>query len=344
MPKIELNLLPTMIGSMPYTDASKAMLQIIKYLPHIPAWPQLPHRDFRELMSAQYSEGFPGLTLDSDGNAVVVEKLFQEQLQKLYEDYLAANYERYAFSIDYAAGFQTYMQTKSLSPLIAKGQVTSPITFALTVKDENDRAILYDDTKKEAVCLLLNLKAKWQEHRLRNHSPNTLLFLDEPALSSFGSAYLPISEETVTAMLSKVLEGLEGLKGIHVCGGTNWEMLLKMTSLDVLNFDAYHFADNLQIYQNEVKKFWRQGKAIAWGIVPTDEKELKEETVFSLKDRLEEKMAFYTRGTDAISFKEIAAQSLLTPSCGLNGLSEEACNQALQILAELSDIMRRKYL
>ena len=34
---------------------------VARFLPDIPAWPQLPQRSFREGMVAQYSEGFPGI-------------------------------------------------------------------------------------------------------------------------------------------------------------------------------------------------------------------------------------------------------------------------------------------
>ena len=344
MKKIEFGMLPTMIGSVPYTDAQKAMLQVIKYLPQLSAWPQLPQRNYRESMVAQFSQGFPGLILNNEGDASILEIPFAAQLQKLYEDHLSNNTDDYALGSDYAIGLQTYLQAKFLGSLVAKGQIVGPLTFSLSVKDENGRAILYDETKKEAACLFLRLKALWQERVLLRQSPNTMIFLDEPALASFGSAYLNVSEETVAAMLGKTLDGLQGYKGIHVCGGTNWEILLKMPQVDVINFDAYKYAYTLQVYQDQLKIYWQNGKTIAWGIVPTDEKDLKEETVHSLKDRLEENIAYYTRAKDSPSFKEIVAQSLLTPSCGLGALSEDACDQAMQILAELSTIMRRKYL
>lgn len=42
--KIEFGCLPTLIGSMSHTDPKEACSQVIKYLPDIPAWPQLPKR------------------------------------------------------------------------------------------------------------------------------------------------------------------------------------------------------------------------------------------------------------------------------------------------------------
>ncbi|MCL2474780.1 MAG: methionine synthase, partial [Chloroflexi bacterium] len=288
MSKAVFNILPTMIGSMPHTDPQKAMLAVIKYLPQIAAWPQLPKRDYFEQMASQFSQKFPGLVLDTDDNATVLEQPFTVEFSSLYEDYLAGDFSKYDLSLQYASGFNAYMNTASLSPTIAKGQMTGPLTFGTSVKDEKGKAIIYDQNKRQAICMFLRLKAMWQESRLRAHSPHTLLFLDEPMMVSFGSAYLPLSQDEVTDMLDQVMESLQGLKGLHICGRTDWEMLLKMPQLDVLNFDAYKYAYTLELYQQQVKDFFRQGKAIAWGIVPTNEEELKNETVASLRDRLEE--------------------------------------------------------
>jgi hypothetical protein len=65
------------------------------------------------------------------------------------------------------------------------------------------------------------------------------------------------------------------------------------------------------------------------------------ESVASLYDRLGEAMAPFTR--EGIPFKQLVAQSLLTPSCTLASLSPEAAIHALESLDELSAKMRSKY-
>jgi len=66
MPKIEFGCLATIIGSMPHTDPELTCSRITKYLKDIPGWPQLPKRSFLENMNVQYSEGFPGLVVDTE--------------------------------------------------------------------------------------------------------------------------------------------------------------------------------------------------------------------------------------------------------------------------------------
>ena len=64
------------------------------------------------------------------------------------------------------------------------------------------------------------------------------------------------------------------------------------------------------------------------------------ETAASLKDRLEEAMSPFTRL--GVRFSQIKEQALLTPSCGLAGLSEDAAEKALELLVRLSNKMRGK--
>ena len=47
MSKTEFNLMPTIIGSMPHRDPVAACKLISRFLTELPAWPQLPMRDYR---------------------------------------------------------------------------------------------------------------------------------------------------------------------------------------------------------------------------------------------------------------------------------------------------------
>ena len=90
-----------------------------------------------------------------------------------------------------------------------------------------------------------------------------------------------------------------------------------------------------------MKSFLERGGTIAWGVVPNDEEVLAKESWPSLRDRLEETMAPFSR--NGVKFKQIIAQGLITPSCGLNVLSPEAANQALELTAKLSSELRSRY-
>jgi hypothetical protein len=313
---------------------------VAKYLPDLPAWPQLPKRSHLENMYAQFSEGFPGLVLEGDKIYVERSADFDSQLEQLYNAASADNPDDYGISTEYAAGLHAFLVLKERHPGMVKGQVTGPISWGLCVTDREQRGILYDDLLAEALAKFLRLKAIWQERFLSQISPNTVIFVDEPYLTSLGTAFVAIPNEQVTTLLEEVFSGIEGLKGVHCCGSTDWSLLLK-SSTDILSFDTYNYADSLSCYPAEVKAFLERGGSIAWGIVPNEEEALAGESIASLYDRLGEAMAPFTR--EGIPFKQLVAQGLLTPSCTLASLSAEAGVRALELLAELSARMRSKY-
>ena len=338
--KIEFNCLPTAIGSMPKTDPKEACSVVAKYLPDLPAWPQLPKRSHLENMYAQFSEGFPGLVLEGDKIYVERSADFDSQLEQLYNAASEDNPDDYGISTGYAAGLHAFLTLKERHPGMVKGQVTGPISWGLCVTDRERRGILYDDLLAEALAKFLRLKAIWQERFLSQVSPNTVIFVDEPYLTSLGTAFVAIPNEQVTTLLEEVFSGIEGLKGVHCCGSTDWSLLLK-SSTDILSFDTYNYADSLSCYPAEEKAFLERGGSIAWGIVPNEEEALAGESIASLYDRLGEAMAPFTR--EGIPFKQLVTQGLLTPSCTLASLSAEAGVRALELLAELSARMRSKY-
>ena len=341
MPDVEFGCLPTAIGSMPHTDPVQACSQVSRYLKHIPTWPQLPKRSFTENMCVQFSQGFPGVVVKENSIYIDRSQNLAQPLEQLYAAYLENDIDKYPISPDYAAGLHYFLTLDNLMPVAVKGQLTGPVTWGLAVTDDNHRAIIYDDVLSDAVAKFLRLKASWQEKTLSQLSKSTIIFVDEPYMASFGSVSMSLSKEKVISLLEEVFAGLSGLKGVHCCGNTDWSVLLK-TSLDILSFDAYNYAQSLSLYPSEIKSFLERKGTIAWGIVPNDESSLTKETVASLKDRLEEAMAPFTR--NGVRFKQLFQQGLLTPSCGLASLSTEAAARALELLSELSATVRKRYI
>ena len=342
MTNTEFNCLPTIIGSMPHTDPQAACSLILRYLKDIPAWPQLPGRAYTENMYVQYSQGFPGVVVKEDRIYIDRSRDLDKPLEKLYAAYLENDVDQFPISPDYAAGLHSFLSMTNLSPRAVKGQIAGPVTWGLTVTDDSGKAIIYDDVLGDAVAKLLRLKAGWQEKALSQICPDTIIFVDEPYMASFGSVSVPLSKEKVISLLEEVFDGITGLKGVHCCGNTDWSVLLG-TSADIVSFDAYDFAGSLSLYPAEVKKFLDRKGAIAWGIIPNSEEALAGESVASLKDRLEEAMAPFTR--NGVRFRQLLEQGLLTPCCGLAPLaSEETVARALELLAELSITVRQRYL
>ncbi len=343
MPKIEFGCLPTIIGSMPHTDHKIACQLIVRYLKDIPAWPQLTKRSFLENMYVQYSEGFPGLMVNTEEKRIFVDHSqdLSKPLERFYSAYLENDIDKYPISPEHAAGLYTLVNMDNLTPCAVKGQITGPVTWGLTVTDKERHGIIYDETLGDVVAKLLKLKASWQEKELKRVSKDTIIFVDEPYMSAFGSVGFLLPKDKIISLLEEVFAGISGLKGIHCCGNTDWSIILK-TSVNILSYDTYNYAQSLSLYSADIKKFLERGGAIAWGIVPNEAELLAKESAASLKDRLEEAMVPFAR--QGILFKDLIAQGLLTPSCGLVPLaSEELAERALEILTELSIRIRKRY-
>lgn len=342
MPGIELNALPTMIGSVPYTDPVTACEKVLHYLKDVPAWPQMPKRSFVENMYVQYSEGFPGIVIQDEKIFVDRAQDLDKPLEKLYTAYLENDIYKFPVGKDYAPGLYRFLTFTDLPVRAVKGQLTGPVSWGMTVTDNDGRSIAYDDILADASARLLKLKAAWMETELRKISKNTIIFIDEPYLHSIGSAFFSLSNEKVVSLIKEVFSGISGIKGIHCCGQSDWSVIIS-TGLDILNFDAYNYAQSLTLYPKEVKSFIEKGGSIGWGIVPNEEKALSDETTSSLLDRLTEAIAPLTRKGFDIPFRQLIAQSLITPSCGLAGLSPDGADRAFELLTDLSERVRSKW-
>lgn len=344
MAGVDLKWLATAVGSVPHTDPREACEVVLEHFPELPTWPQMPKRSFLENMYVQFSERFPGVVLDRTNERIFVDRGqdLDASLEELYAAYLEEDLDFAAVGADYAAGFAQFaasLAARSEAPMAVRGQVTGPVSWGLTVTDQNRRPVLYDDVLADALARHLRLKASWQEHELRKLYPETLIIVDEPYMSSFGSAYVALQRDQVIVLLEEVLGGMQGLRGVHCCGNTDWSLLLD-TSVDVLSFDAYEYAETLALYPSSVKAFLERGGFIAWGITPKTDA-VWTENVESLQVRLKNGMDLLAR--KGVSREAIMAASLVTPSCGVGSMDVPGAERALALTAGVAAAMRREY-
>ncbi|GBC63014.1 hypothetical protein DENIS_4003 [Desulfonema ishimotonii] len=346
--------LPLLIGSLPVRDHEEAARLVFDHTPEIPLWVQLPAYP-EEGMIAQFMPGLPGLTAEGDKSFIHTEREgFDEALVAFYEEYMAVleggtdiDNSRFALTPDMARGFFTFMdyiRAAASEPVALKGQITGPVTFTTAVKEQQGRAIFYDEQLRDAAVKLLALKARWQVRQLARFNRPVIIFLDEPALAGFGSSeFISISKAEVTACLNEVIEAVHaegGLTGIHVCANTEWDLIID-TDVDIVNFDAYSYFDKFILYPDPIRKFLEAGRLIAWGIVPTGNAEdIDRETPESLVAMWEEQAAQI--GTLGVDRATLLAQSFITPSCGTGSLSPEHATRVLWLTRTVSDRIRNK--
>ncbi len=339
--KIKAKFLTTGIGSLPYVDASKSAEWIFKAF-DIPFWPQLPKRSFKENMYSQFSQGLPGLVIDEKKRTIHVDssKDLSEELARIYEAYISGDYSLFGITEEFTGGFYAFIKmVERYKPEYVKGHITGPVSFGLGVTDEKGKSIIYNDSLKEAFVKLLEIKAIWQIDKLKDAAKKIIIFIDEPYLASFGSSFINIKREDVILMLDSIIDGIHSkgaMAGIHCCGNTDWSVITE-TKVDIINFDAYLYADNLSLYSEDIKKFLKKGGYLAWGIVPTSEDVLKE-TGSSLFKKLSSQIENLEK--KSIDRDLIISNSLLTPSCGMGTLSRELTEDILLKLADIAKLSK----
>ncbi len=341
--EFDLSYHATAIGSLPHTDENEAFRLILRNFPHIPFWPQLPKRSFLEGMLVQYSEGFPSFRWDQGEQKVWVDTGhgFDRDVERFYRWIEDGDLEPFRIGEDYSKGLRILEELSSAGDPSAlrymKGQVVGPLTFGLSLTDQDRRPIFYDPTLREILINHLSAKARWMESRFNELLPGTtaVIFFDEPSLSSFGSAFSSLSREDVISSLNECFDAVKGLKGVHCCGNTDWGLLLE-THLDILSFDAYGYFETVSLYPEKLRAFLERGGVLAWGLVPTNEAAAAE-TVESLLNR-------FKKGYETLLGKGIdhylLRRTILTPSCGTASLPVPLAERVCQLTSETSKRLR----
>jgi methionine synthase II (cobalamin-independent) len=342
----------TLIGSFPVSDHKSALEMVLRTVPQIPPWAQLPAYP-EEGMIDQFVCGLPGvkhkkskIILDTS------DRDFDAWLLNFYEDYLAVSQagkvpdgSRFALTEKKAPGFFVLEKALESWPELlfaVKGQVTGPFTLATALKDSQDRAAFYDDRLRDCITKSLAQKARWQVQRLSRFGVPVILFLDEPALAGFGSsAFISVSAQDVASCLGEVISQVHeagGLAGIHVCANTDWGLVLE-SGASIVNFDAYSFMEHFLLYAKELKAFLDAGNTVAWGIIPTaDPADIWRESAASLAGLYQNAvLSLEKTGIDA---KKLRAQSLITPACGLGSLDLDSAARVLELTRDVSALLR----
>ena len=333
----------TGIGSVPFTDPQETVALVLETMPQIPYWPQMVQLGYLEDMAAQAARGLPALKIDEANRIVAMDPDLprDEALAQFYELVLSGDLAPFAFQENDARGFFALLAAVasqgSPGPAL-KGQLSGPVTFAGVVKDAQGKPILYDRELTQAVCSGLARKAAWQAEQFRALGKAPIIFLDEPFLTGFGSAYLPISKDEVTEILTHTLEETREAAagpvtlGMHCCGNTDWSLLLN-APIDILSFDSYGYFESLRLYGQALAHYLARGGWLAWGLVPTNQ-DFRQETPDKLWQRFQTQA---TRLAEDVHWrlKDILAQSLLTPACGTGYMSQDEARRVLTTLKEL---------
>ena len=334
---MDWNFATTLIGSLPHTNSVDAIDKILDGRISCPSWPQLPARGYKEGMYVQTGAHLPGLKIDGDKATV---DLSNYDPTEAYMAILNDDVDYFVYPTDLFSGLFELLERDVKSFQAVKGQVTGPISEGLQVLDATDRPVIYDESYGEIVRKTVNMAAKWQAKRLSSMNSNVIIFFDEPSLSMLGTPFASISDEQAKDWINEALEGVDCYRGIHCCGNTNWPLLLS-TNIDILSLDAYQYGNNLIMFPDELTEFYEKGGTVAWGIVPSNNDDIETETVESLVAKMEE--IFDKMEEKGINRKKAAAQSMITPQCGLGLMDLPNVDKVFDLLQGVSKALKERY-
>lgn len=307
--------LATGIGSLPHTDAQDAAEVVLRCLPDFPAAPQLPARDPREGMLAQWLGALPEVEVAADGSFSILgtsdlapECVFDESAH---------------------AGLLAFLDAASAlerAPVRMKVQVTGPLTLGLAL-------LAAGVPEQRAFRRAAEVAREWSvaiEELLHTRLPQTsvVLFFDEPALVAWRRGNAPLDRESAIDVLSGALAAVDCITGVHVCGDGDLGLALE-SGPQVLGVEV---GEALVRDAIALSRFLDGDGWIAWGAIPTDR------PVGESADKHWRRLAMVwceltRRGCDPVPLR---ARGMITPACGLAGYGASQAERVLGIARELA--------
>jgi hypothetical protein len=305
----------TGIGSLPHDDPVAAAELVLRCLPDLPAAPQLPARDPREGMIAQWLGALPEITVDRDGAVLV------------------AGASDAAPDCDFDTGahagllaFLEVASAREKPPLRVKVQVTGPLTLGVALEAAGLPT-------KRAFRRAAEASRAWSvavERLVASRLPGAglVLFFDEPALVAWRRGDGPLDRESAIDVLSGALAAVDCVTGVHVCGDGDVGLALE-AGPQVLGVEV---GDDLVRDTVALARFLDGDGWIAWGAVPTD-RPVGESADPHWRTLARVWCDLTRRGCDPVPLR---TRGLITPACGLAGYGASQAERVLGIARDLA--------
>ncbi len=334
--------LPLALGALPHRSAAQALDIARRYAGALLAWPQLPQRSFREQCLVQSMIGFPGLVVDAAALRVYVDRNEAERrIDSLWLAYLEHTITYAALSADDAAGLAEMARIGGWRDLRAvKGQILGPISAALQLTDEREQPLIYDDMLFDAIAQLLRLRVAWQELRLSEIAPVTIICIDEPLLEAVDSPFFPHDWDRIAGQIDDVLAGINGCRALYTRGDVDLNRLMH-TSVELLIAESAAYRRLCESGCEDLIAFLERGGMVGIGIVPSDPEQLKMASVDSLFDAFASLLDDLT--SQGVAHDYMLQQTVLSPAQSLGYLDNASAERALQLLAGVSQRIREEY-
>jgi hypothetical protein len=305
----------TGIGSLPHSDPRVAAELVLRCLPDLPAAPQLPARDAREGMIAQWLGALPEVEVDRDGTVGVGGTSDAEP--------------ECVFDVRAHAGLLAFLDAAAAldkQPLRVKVQLTGPLTLGVALAAAgmpSARAFRRAAESARAWATALEVLVA-----ARLPGTGIVLFFDEPALVAWKRGDGPLEREAAIDVLSGALAAVDCVTGVHVCGDGDVALALE-AGPEVLGVEV-----GTELVRDAVAlaRFLDGDGWIAWGAVPTD-RPVGESADPHWRHLAAMWCELTRRGCDPVTLR---TRGLITPACGLAGYGASQAERVLGIARELA--------
>lgn len=338
--KLPGNCMTTAMGIMPHTTIEPALELALSL--DIPFWPQLPKYSYFEDMYVQISENFPGILVDEKAQRITLDvDGFMQDLPLYLDESEDASF--FHLSAKYSTTFDAFLKQDLSGYKVIRGQNIGPVSFGLKIVDKDKKPIIYHDEIREFLYEFIARKTNAQYRQLKEKNENAFVWLDEPGLQILFGSFTGYSSGSAKRDFARFLDGVEGPRGVHLCGNPDWSFLISGLGLDILSMDTYTWGHVFTRYRDEVAAFLKGGGIISWGIVPTLTEELNRENIETLGKKLE---AFWDYlAASGVDKGLILDRSWIAPSrcCLVNQDGTKSVEKSFEILREVGHYLQEKY-
>lgn len=329
----------TAMGIMPHDNIDDVLRLALSM--DIPFWPQLPRLSFFEDMYVQAMEHFPGVVIEEDLLRIYVDtNRFLDEIPQ----YLEREDDPLTFTLSekFSRVYRQFLSRDLASYKSIRGQIISPISLTLKIVDENGKPIVYNDEVRAFAYGFIQKKLNFQYAELSKKNANAFVWIDDPGLEFVFNAMCGYDNVKAKDELTEFFEGVDGPRGLHLCGRPDWDFLLSL-NIEILSFNAYACGDIFVTY-DKVKDFLEKGNIISWGIVPTFFEEFSREDVASIAGKMES--MWKVMGEKRIDRELIIQGSLIAPAtCNLlNPDKTMTVEKSFDLLVSVSNYLKEKYL
>ncbi len=300
--------LPMLIGSLPHSHHRQAVEAVFTFTPELPCWPQLPNLPGEDMISQFLPQKKNGHGAEEKWQA----KGFALFLQRVKER----------------------REGENEAPFKVKGQVTGPLTLLFMALRQTTSSPIQEmaDSFSGHIADI----AACQVKQLKNITPLPIIMIDEPLLSTAPLARGPLTHLQINKMIARVILAIRqsgGLAGIHVCNRPSWQTLFELAP-DIISFDSYHAKEGFAECGKFFCKFCQEGGILAHGLIPSTRKRLADTATEKLADSFFAAIKLLEQS--GLDRQTIFQQTIITPACGLAGLSMKQAEGALLLLQDVS--------